>query len=372
MIAESPMTVRHIDVSVVLPSYNEAANIAEVIHRAQKALADYPNHQVIVVDDNSPDGTWEIVDELGQTDPRIQCYRRIDRHGLSSAIIDGLNMGDGDAMLVMDADLQHDPDAIPKMVAELKETEIVVASRYIEGGGTSDWGAMRRFMSRFATKLSHWTLGLSTSDPMSGFFGLRRSCFENISDHLQPRGFKTLMEILVRAKGASVGEVAYTFGSRHAGDSKLGSAVLVDFFLQLIELRTGHVVSGRFFRYCLVGASGVLMQLGAFNLIRLGDIQESLALGLAILLAMLSNFILNNIWTFKDRGLSVTESMSGFIRFALISGIGAFINHSISLRVEQITHWDLTWASLIGIAVATVWNYQLNKGFTWGIGKPSE
>ncbi|MEM1206369.1 MAG: polyprenol monophosphomannose synthase [Acidobacteriota bacterium] len=239
--AESePLVPRPADVavSVVLPTFNEAENVQAVVFAVQRALRGVPSHEILVVDDDSPDGTWRIARDLGQVDDRIRCVRRLHERGLASAIFDGLRRAKGDVLVVIDADFQHDPEVIPNLVAALKRADLAVASRYTAGGAMASWSSTRRFMSRLATSLGRWALGLPVADPMSGFFAIRRPTFRGVEDRLRPRGFKALLEILSKARNASVTEVPYTFGPRRAGTSKLGAGVMLDYLLSLIELRS--------------------------------------------------------------------------------------------------------------------------------------
>lgn len=353
-------------ISVVLPTFNEAANVRRVVGLLRETLEPLGDWEILVVDDDSPDLTWRIVEEIGAEDPRVRCFRRVDRRGLASAIVDGLTVARGERRVVMDADLQHDPGLVPRLAAALDDADIAVASRYMEGGSVGEWGALRRWISRGSTRLSRLLLGIRSSDPMSGFFAIRREAFQQAAGSLQPRGYKALMELLYRLPGARIAELPLRFGLREAGESKLGGGVALDFLLAIVELRTGRALSQRFLGYCAVGATGVAVQLLAFaGFDRVLGVEAALAL--AILTAMVWNFTLNNLWTFRDRRLRGATAGSGLLRFLLVSGVGAFINHSLTIRFDQLTASGLYLASLVGIAVATIWNYQLNRGITWGM-----
>ena len=201
---------------------------------------------------------------------------------------------------------------------------------------------------------------------MSGFFAIRRTTFHKVASRLRPRGFKVLMEILAREPEARVVEVPYTFSPRWTGRSKLGPEVMLDYLWSLVELRTGRTLSPRFLQYCVVGLTGVLVQLAVLAALRT-VLEEAIALALAILSAMTSNFVINNRWTFRDRRLESGAWRGGLLRFVAISSLGALINHSVSLRLHHLTGIDLLWTSLAGIVLATVWNYHFNRGFTWGM-----
>jgi dolichol-phosphate mannosyltransferase len=361
--------------SIILPTYNERENLANCVEAVRQAMGPRTDWEIIVVDDNSPDGTWELAEQLGQQDPRVRLYRRIDRKGLSSAIVDGLAMAAGQRLLVTDADMQHDIRKIPELLAALDTAEVSVGSRYVGGGGISDWAAHRRFASKMATRVCHLLLRVRVTDPMSGFFAIRRGIFERIAPLLNPRGYKILMEILHwHGKPERVAEIAYVFNPRRAGESKLSSGVIWDYGLSLLELASRRFISARFLKYGLVGVSGVGVQFLAFNLLWKHPLSESLALAAAIATAALSNYLINNIWTFHDRRHRGFGAMlKGLAWFLVISGSGAIINHAVSLDAKT---WVLQVSSLtdeaalnvgmvVGIMFATAWNYLLNRSFTW-------
>ncbi len=208
--------------SIVVPTFNERENILELIRRLAVVLAD-KDYEVIVVDDDSPDGTWRVVEAAAEQDPRIRLNHRIGRKGLSSAVVDGCGVAQGQRIFVMDADLQHDEAIIPDMLIRLEEYEVVVATRHAEGGSVGVFAWYRQFISLVATWGVKLLLGVRVSDPMSGFFCLRRQVFDRVSSELRPRGFKILIEILWRAKIRNIGEIGFHFRARTAGESKLDS-----------------------------------------------------------------------------------------------------------------------------------------------------
>ena len=258
-----------IAISVVVPTFNEADNVGTLVERLEEALAGR-RFEVLIVDDDSPDLTWQRVETLARTRPWLGCYRRIGTRGLSSAVIDGLVRVTGSALVVIDADLQHDPALVPLLAAQLDQAEVAVASRYTAGGETCGWSWMRLALSRGATLMARLVLGAPTSDPMSGCFAVRRSLIERIAQDLQPRGYKILMEILYRGGVRRVAEVPYRFGLRLHGDSKLTGSIAWDFLASMWDLRFGAVLPVRFLKYCVVGASGVGIQLMVTHLLRHG------------------------------------------------------------------------------------------------------
>jgi dolichol-phosphate mannosyltransferase len=351
--------------SIILPTYNEAGSLPRVIEALRAALAGREDWEVIVVDDNSPDGTWQIAQQLGKVDPRIRCYRRIDRRGLSSAIVDGLSLGTGERLLVMDADLQHDTSKVPELLAALDGADVSVGSRFMRGGGTGEWSKGRLFLSRLATLACRMVLGLRTSDPMSGFFAVRRDAFLKIASRLNPRGYKLLMELLTLLRVKPVAEVPYVFAPRMVGESKLSGSVVWEFFLSLVELGTRNLISARFLKYALVGLSGVAVQYASFYLVWSTLLGEEPGTFAAIGTAAISNYVANNSWTFSERRHSgVPELLRGFGLFVVISACGAFINQSVTWYLQHLGSL-LPLAMVAGIAVSTTWNYFLNLDLTW-------
>ena len=370
-LSDSAVPPRVVDVSVILPTFNEAENIRTMILAVQGVFGDTFHYEIIVVDDDSPDETWRLVDELAAADARIRCNRRVDRKGLSSAIVDGLSQAEGQRLVVMDADGQHDQKLVPQLVAALDQAEIAVASRYIDGGSVAGWGLIRRWGSTTMSTITRLVLGIAVTDPMSGFFAIRREVFHGLAKQLRPRGYKALLEIIYRAPKARITEIPLIFGVRQGGKSKLGANTVTDLLVSLVELRTGRLISGRFLRYAAVGVSGVAIQYAAFFLI-VQSMTEQLSLALAILVAMLSNYLVNNMWTFRDRALNGMALIMGFLRFLVVSGVGAFINHSVTIRFSDMTDLSLTYSMLVGIIIATTWNYHLNRGITWRLWERGE
>lgn len=223
--------------SLVIPSYNEAENVVEIAGAVSRALAAVP-HEILFVDDDSPDGTWNLVESYGEKDPRVRGIRRVGRRGLSGAVVEGFQAARGDILGVMDADLSHDPAILPEMIQRIEGgADVVVGSRRIPGGGADKWPLHRRVTSGAATSLAKMVLPLPLSDPMSGYFVLRREMFERVKDRLRPKGYKILLEILWRARPCRIEEVPFVFRDRKQGYSKLTPRVMLHLLQSLIELR---------------------------------------------------------------------------------------------------------------------------------------
>lgn len=222
--------------TVISPTYNEAENVALLVSELEKHLAGL-DYEILISDDDSPDLTWARVEELGRRNPRVRALRRTSNRGLGASVIDAFTLAKSEVLACIDADLQHDPSLLPRMFDELlKGSELVVATRYMPGGGTTNWNAVRRLGSWGCTKLAQWVLGIKLRDPMSGYFMMRREDFLRIRDRLNVRGFKILLEIVAQMRPSSLVEVPYTFGPRAHGDSKLTKGIVFAYVAQLWRL----------------------------------------------------------------------------------------------------------------------------------------
>jgi dolichol-phosphate mannosyltransferase len=355
------------DLSVIVPTYNEKSNIATLIMRIIQALEGHLLFEIWVVDDDSPDKTWAVVKDISQRDPRVHLLRRIGRRGLSSAVVEGFSAAKGNTLAVIDADLQHDETILLDMYNSSKTANLVVGSRKVQGGGIENWTPWRRFVSWCATMLTKAVLITPLRDPMSGYFLLKKEVFTRIENEINPRGFKILLEIIHRSKESRVKEIGYVFRPRVAGTSKLSTNTIIEFLYGLFELRFGTWLSIRFLKYTLVGISGVGVNLATLWLLHdKAHLGTSLSLACAIALSMVSNFILNNWYTFKDNALEKGELLRGFLFFLLICSVGALINYAITQYLVDLSI-GLYLADVAGITVATVWNYVVNRNFTWAL-----
>ena len=354
-------------VSVVVPTFNERDNVTVLYRRLAATLEGIP-WEVVFVDDNSPDGTWQVVRGLAQQDSRVRCIRRIGRRGLSGACIEGILAASAPYAAVIDADLQHDESQLPKMVALLQsgDAELVVGSRYIEGGSADSFNRQRAGASAFATEIARRVLQVEIKDPMSGFFMIRRDLFEQLAPQLSTQGFKILLDIVATAKGKlRTVEIPYTFGSRQHGESKLDSMVALDFLGLVLAKYTGDVVSLRFLMFGMVGAIGLIVHLVtlfiALEVFR-APFPEAQATG--ALVAMTSNFILNNFLTYRDQRLKGFAILRGLLLFYLVCSVGLFANVGVAFSVyDQEPIWWLAGAA--GALMGVVWNYAMSGLFVW-------
>ena len=366
-----------VDVSLVLPTYNEGKNIAAVIEQLVPVLDSVENleYEIIVVDDDSPDRTWEIA--LGLTDriPQLRVIRRQGERGLSTAVIRGWQIAQGRVLAVMDADLQHPPEVVAKLCREMmRGADLGIASRHVEGGGVSDWSLIRRIISRGAQLIGFCLLPEvigRISDPMSGFFMIRRTAIQDRK--LSPLGYKILVEVLGRGKVGWIAEVPYTFRERVEGASKLTNKIYFEYFQHLFRLRLYLLQISSFFRFCVVGASGVVIDMSILYL--LSD-PSTLHWGLtrskfvAAEAALVNNFIWNDLWTFGDISReqnTMSQRVKRFLKFNAICSLGIFFNIVI-LNIEfNLFHMNRYVANLVAIGLVTLWNYKSNKEFSWRV-----
>jgi dolichol-phosphate mannosyltransferase len=354
------------EITIVLPTYNERANIAPMVERLDRALSGM-RWEVIVVDDNSPDGTAEEVRTIGARDARVHCLRRVHRRGRASACIEGMLAAQGRFVAVMDADLQHDEAALPRMIELLRAdaADIVVGTRYVEGGSTAGLAGVRLTISRSAGVLARLTLGVSLSDPTSGFFAARRDVIERLAPELATDGFNTLLDIVAtRRMRLRIAEVPYVFRSRVHGESKLDARIALDFAALLVSRLTYNLVPQRFLLFCIVGVSGIVVHLVALTLFRSLSVPFDSAQALAALIAIASNFWLNNVLTYRDQTLRGLAAFRGLVVYALICGFGFVSNISVAdwMFTNQSTWWV---AGLTGAIVSAVWNYAISATIVW-------
>jgi dolichol-phosphate mannosyltransferase len=355
------------ELSIVVPTYNERANIPILVERLAHVLAGC-DWEVLFVDDNSPDGTAAVARALGETDGRVRCMRRIGRRGLAGACLEGMLGSQARYLAVMDADLQHDEGLLAAMLERLRggNCDLVVASRYLGGGSAAGLSKQRARASRFANMLVHRLLGIGLTDPMSGHFMIRRDAFEPLAPAISSQGFKILLDILATKPGSlRVVELPSSFHERRHGESKLDSKVALDFAALLTAKLTNDAVSARFLLFCLVGTSGLVVHLLVLSLAtQLAAIAFGAAQALATVCAITWNFVLNNMFTYRDQRLAGWRFLTGLLRFQVICAIGAVSNVGIATWIYD---YDSRWwlAGLAGALIGTVWNFVVSAAFVW-------
>jgi dolichol-phosphate mannosyltransferase len=355
-----------IELTVVVPTRNERDNILPLLERLERSL-DGIEWEIVFVDDDSPDGTADLVRSIARTNPCVRCIQRIGRRGLSSACIEGVLSSAAPFAAVIDADLQHDERLFPRMLDLIKteDLDVVVGSRYCEGGSLGEWAKSREKISQFATKLARMLVRNDLSDPMSGFFLIRRAAFDKAVRHLSGRGFKILLDLFASApEPLRFKELPYQFGERHSGESKLDAAIALEYINLLLDKTVGRFVPVRFILFALVGATGILVHMAALTL-AFTVLSFTYAKLLATIIAMTSNFALNNALTYRDMRLRGAALVRGLLSFYIICGLGAAADVGIAsiLFHRQGTSWWL--AGLAGILIGSVWNYAMASVFTW-------
>jgi dolichol-phosphate mannosyltransferase len=353
--------------SIVVPTFNESRNVRELLCRLEATLG-ASGWEVIFVDDDSPDGTATEVRDIARTDPRVRCLQRIGRRGLSSACIEGMLATSAPTIAVMDADLQHDETILPRMLAEIEQggADVVVGTRYSSGGSTGDWNASRKAMSRVATLTSRVILRQPVSDPMSGFFMLQRKVLDSTARGLSGLGFKILLDILATAKQPlCLVEVPYRFRERFAGESKLDGMVIWEYGMLLADKTIGRFLPVRFLAFSIIGVLGVFIHIIILTLaLKILGLSFTTAQSAAAGTAMVFNFALNNVLTYRDRRLRRWAWFKGLFSFVIACSIGALANVGIATYLfENRAQWML--AALAGVLVGAVWNYAVTQLYTW-------
>lgn len=353
--------------SVVIPTYNEKQNIRPLVAVIREVLEGI-DWEIIVVDDDSPDMTYSEVRAVASEEPRVRCLRRVGRRGLSSAVIEGTLVAGAEIVAVMDADFQHDERLLPVMFALIQSegADLVVGSRYTEGGGVGEWQKSRQRMSDMATRISMLLVKNQTTDPMSGFFMVRQHVIRtSIYDYSQ-QGYKVLLDILSSStEPLNVIDVPYVFRNRREGDSKISIMVLAEFAFLLIEKFSRGLIPPRFVLFVAVGGIGVLVHIGILNLIGLFGVSFITAQIAAIGGAMLFNFALNNEFTYRDLRLRGSAAVTGLLIFMIVCSVGAIANIGVAdLVIRETSSWNV--AGVLGALMSAVFNFGVASNFVWG------
>ena len=360
-------------ISVVLPTYNEARSIEEALRRASEALRNAgEDHELIVVDDSSPDGTADVAEALAKEFP-VRVLRRPGRDGLATAVVDGWRIAQGDTLGVIDADLQHPPETLARLASALRShnADVAIATRAGPGGGSSEeWSWMRRLNSWAARHLAACVLPQTlaeVSDPMSGMFLVRARALGGV--RLEPTGYKILLEVLGKAHYGEVVEVPFMFKARSLGNSKLGMRQSLQYLEHLARLArsTGQLRS--WIGYAVVGFTGAVVNVAALTyLVERRSWPLGWGLAVAVPLALLNNFLWNWLFTFRRSRASDEEGQSGVLsrlaHYAKVCTFGAALNAISTLLL----HWaglQLPLASSAGVALGGVWNLFFNVPAIW-------
>ena len=367
--AATPYTAAALDLAIILPTFNERENISLVIARLTEALNGL-SWEAIFVDDDSPDGTAEVISSYARWDSRIRLIHRVGRRGLSSASIEGMMSTNAPVVGVMDADLQHDESILPRMLALLRadSLDVVVGTRNADGGSMGEFGRRRVLLSRLGEKISQSVCRCKLTDPMSGFFLLRRSFLLDIVHDLQGGGFKILVDLLASSQGpVRVGEVGYKFGARQHGKSKLNVVVGIEYLFLVVNKRLGGLIPLHLALYMLVGVIGLATHTVAFlALSHIFSKNFVEAQAIATFIAMIENFVLNNMITFRSRQLHGMQMLTGAARFIAACSFGAWANIIFARALWQ---GGMEWyvAGAAGIVLGSVWNLSVSSFITWGM-----
>jgi dolichol-phosphate mannosyltransferase len=355
------------ELSIVIPTYNERGNIPIVVDRLRASLAGIA-WELIVVDDDSPDGTAALVKEIGATDGRVRCIRRLGRRGLSGACLEGILASQADFAAVMDGDLQHDEGLLRPMLDLLRRdaANLVVATRYAEGATAHGLSSQRARSSRIATDLALRVLNLRLSDPMSGFFMLRRAIVDRFAEKLSTQGFKILLDIAITAHDdLRIAELPYTFRPRQYGESKFDAGTALEYLGLILAKASNDLISLRFVLFCFVGATGIAVHFavlaGALYATSLDFIWAQIV---ATVAAIASNFAINNALTYRDRRLKGWAYLGGMLGFYVISLVG--IASNIGVADWLFSNAQKWWvAGLAGALIGVVWNYVVASLLIW-------
>ena len=355
------------ELAVVIPTLNERENILALVERLEAALAGI-RWEAVFVDDDSPDGTADLVREMGQRRSNIRCVQRLGRRGLSSACIEGILASSAPFIAVMDADMQHDEALLPKMLGTIKEREldIVVGTRYGANGSVGDWQRSRVAISSLASRLARLVVKAELTDPLSGFFVIARGAFAATMRNLSGQGFKILLDIFASSpRPLAFAELPFHFRRRVHGESKLDTLVAWEYLILLLDKLAGPMIPVRFLLFAMIGGLGVLTHLSALWLAvyPLG-IGFAAAQTIATVVAMTGNFLLNNLFTYRDRRLHGRALLTGLLSFYAVCGLGAAANVGIASHLFVANHsWWL--AGMGGAAIGAVWNYAMSSVFIW-------
>ena len=359
------------ELAVIIPTFNERENVHVILDCLASALRDV-TYEVIFVDDDSPDGTADLVREISLTEPKVRILQRVNRRGLASACIEGMLSTAAPYIAVMDADLQHDERILPEMLKRVKEgdLDIVVGSRNVEGGSMGTFTSKRVALSMLGRRFSQSICRCEIQDPMSGFFVLRRAFLMEVVHRVSGIGFKILVDLLASAvRPVRLREVPYVFRNRMNGESKLDILVGIEYLRLVLDKLLGDLIPSSFILFALVGAAGVAVHLSVLWLSLFAfEAPFGTAQTVATAAAMTTNFLLNNSITYRDRRLRGLKIIRGLISFYLACSVGVFINLKLADGAHTVgVPWYL--AGLFGMAIGSVWNYGVTQIFTWRLGR---
>ncbi len=355
-----------LELAVIIPTFNESANVERLLARLAIVLADIC-WEAVFVDDNSPDGTAEVVRQIALDNRRVRVVHRIGRRGLSSAVIEGMLATAAPVLAVIDGDMQHDEAVLPLLFAKVRSghADIAIGTRYGEGGSVGSWDAGRVRISRIATRIGQIVTKTPLSDPMSGFFAVSRETLMAAIPRLSSVGFKVLLDIVASLPTSPrIAEIPYTFRVRDAGESKASARVAAEYLALLADKTIGRFVPIRLLSFLLIGGLGIAVHLATLGFAIWGGATFLSAQIGAVILAMSFNFFLNNTFTYHDRQLRGWKMIAGLISFYAVCSVGALANIGIGTWVNgQHERWWV--AGLAGVAIGAIWNFAASAFVTW-------
>jgi dolichol-phosphate mannosyltransferase len=367
MVVNAEATREPLELAVVVPTFNERANVVPVLAALERSLAGIA-YEVIFVDDDSPDGTSTLVREIARTNPRVRVLQRIGRRGLASACLEGMMATPASFIAVMDGDLQHDEGILPAMLQKIRseKLDLVVATRNAEGGGMGEFSKGRVRLSNMGRRLSQWVSHTNLSDPMSGFFMVDREFLEEVVHSASGVGFKILLDLVASSRRPiRFGEVPYTFRKRIHGTSKLDILVGIEYLQLLLDKAVGNLIPPRFIIFSMVGAAGLVLSLGLlYLLLSFGQMQFLTAQAITTFIAMTANFVLNNSMTYRNQRLRGKRLVIGLATFYAACFIGAVINLRVAEFIKDAGS-SRYLAGACGLIVGAVWNYAVTSIVTW-------
>ena len=355
--------------SVIVPTYKEAANVPRLFERLKTVLEGLP-WEMVVVDDDSSDGTYDVAFEIARRDPRMRCLRRVNRSGLAGAVIEGWLASSADFVAVIDGDLQHVESILPQMYAALAagKGNLAIGTRVADPTQPGGLSPMRQKLSDLGKWFFSLVAGVGVSDPMSGFFMTKREIVARLAPKFSADGFKILVDLVLTARGElKVVEVPYVFRPRTAGESKLSPLVGLDFLGLVAHHATNGLLPTRFVLFAMIGGVGLVVHLAVLSVLLMGGASGedfTFAQAVATIAAMGSNFVLNNEITYRNRRYRGIGKIGGFLIFAALCGVGAVANINVA---AVLYHWNRGWglAGLAGALIGVVWNYAASNTFVW-------
>lgn len=358
---------RPIELAVIVPTFNEVENVAE-LHRRLVDVLDGVRWEMIVVDDDSTDGTAQRAMDIADSGYDVRVIRRIGRRGLSTAVIEGMMATPARYLAVIDADLQHDEAVLKPMLEELRSgnVDLAVGSRYVEGGGIGAWNSTRARMSNLATWVAQKLVRANLSDPMSGFFMITREALERTVRQLSGEGYKILLDLFASARPPlRYAELPYTFRQRVHGESKLDAAVLWEYLVLILDKTVGRYVPPRLLLFILIGCTGLVIHYATFSTVYFTGLAGfTVAQLTATTVAMTTNYIFNNILTYRDARKRGWRFLGGLIAFYAVCSVGLVGNVGIAAYAFH-HHYQWWLAAFAGIVIGTMWNFAASSILVW-------